>query len=229
MKVAKADATDTTEQRIRNAFITLTDTKGFDKMTVSDIAREAHINRGTFYMHYTDKFDLRQQLLDDLIDDVAQLLIRERDEMERVETADDLFGTDDILHALRYFKAHYAVFNAISRSNNDMGMYDRLKDVLQQMIVTQNSKAFGSTEFNERIPAEYAMEILVSGVASIIWLWIRHGCQESPETILDIIEINKSTAPINMLRPASGTAGMTTGMAADTATGEAATTGESTM
>ena len=48
-----------TEARIKAAFTTLVRTKGFDSMSVSDIARTAGINRGTFYMHYTDKFDLR--------------------------------------------------------------------------------------------------------------------------------------------------------------------------
>ena len=40
-----------TEAKIKAAFTTLVKNKGFDAMTVSDLAREADINRGTFYMH----------------------------------------------------------------------------------------------------------------------------------------------------------------------------------
>lgn len=66
-----------TEARIKAAFTTLVKDKGFDAMTVSDLARTANINRGTFYMHYIDKFDLRDQLLDDAIADLTSILIPE--------------------------------------------------------------------------------------------------------------------------------------------------------
>ncbi len=44
------------------------------------------------------------------------------------------------------------------------------------------------------------MEILVSAVSSIIWLWIRRGCKEAPEQICAIIEKNKTTAPVYIIR-----------------------------
>ena len=60
-----------TEAAIRSAFITLMKQKGLAAMTVSDIARLANINRGTFYKNYTDKFDLCQQLIDDAQNDLT--------------------------------------------------------------------------------------------------------------------------------------------------------------
>ena len=50
------------------------------------------------------------------------------------------------------------------------------------------------------IPHDYALEILVSAVSSIIWLWIRRGCKEAPEQICAIIEKNKTTAPVYIIR-----------------------------
>ena len=32
--------------------------KGFDAMTVQDIADRANVNRGTIYLHYMDKYDM---------------------------------------------------------------------------------------------------------------------------------------------------------------------------
>ena len=43
---------------IREAFFALLAEVGFAKMTVADICRRADINRGTFYLHYEDKFAL---------------------------------------------------------------------------------------------------------------------------------------------------------------------------
>ena len=36
--------------------------QGFDGVTVHDIARKASINRATFYAHYTDKYELLDEV-----------------------------------------------------------------------------------------------------------------------------------------------------------------------
>lgn len=47
-----------TELKLQQALTELLPTKGLANMTVSDICRTAGINRGTFYAHYIDKYDL---------------------------------------------------------------------------------------------------------------------------------------------------------------------------
>lgn len=194
-----------TEAKIKSAFTTLVKTKGFETMTVSDIARAADINRGTFYMHYVDKFDLRQQLIDDTIDDLTRILVEQTNPSgpttrRASESVCDAFQSRSIAKALQYMKDDYAFFDAISQSGNDMSLYEHFKDVLKRLIMTQakHRSAAPQTMYNG-IPADYAMEILVSAVAAIVWLWIRRGCKESPEEICLIIERNKTTAPADIL------------------------------
>ncbi|UUX33392.1 TetR/AcrR family transcriptional regulator [Fundicoccus culcitae] len=52
-----------TRMTINQVFIELVKEKGFENVSVKDIAEAAMINRSTFYSHYKDKFDLMQQLL----------------------------------------------------------------------------------------------------------------------------------------------------------------------
>jgi AcrR family transcriptional regulator len=47
-----------TRQLLQGALHTLMQTKGFDEISVQDIADAATVNRATFYDHYTDKFSL---------------------------------------------------------------------------------------------------------------------------------------------------------------------------
>ena len=54
-----------------NTFIDLLAEKGFEKITVNDIAERADINRGTVYLHYVDKFDL----LDKCVETYVELLL----------------------------------------------------------------------------------------------------------------------------------------------------------
>ena len=52
---------------IQEAFFALLAEVGFAKMTVADICRRADINRGTFYLHYEDKFALLDALIDEAL------------------------------------------------------------------------------------------------------------------------------------------------------------------
>lgn len=61
-----------TRQFIRDALIALIREKGFEKITVQDIAEHAMINRATFYLHYRDKYDLMQQNSDEILNELIE-------------------------------------------------------------------------------------------------------------------------------------------------------------
>lgn len=169
-------------------------------MTVSDLAREAGINRGTFYMHYIDKFDLRQQLIANTVDELTSILIPEDASSGESLDVDDIIRTDDIVEALRYIKRDYEFIDAISNGGTDMQLYDHIKDVIKRLLLSQVSRLRTPPSGFADCPQEYTWEILVSAITSILWLWIRRECRESPETICAIIERNKTTAPMDILR-----------------------------
>ena len=52
-----------TRERIESALLELLKTKPLEKITVTELARVALINKGTFYLHYQDIFDLYRQTL----------------------------------------------------------------------------------------------------------------------------------------------------------------------
>lgn len=62
------------KEKIKQAFIVLLETEGFQKMTISSLVKQAGINRGTFYLNYLDKDDLAQQLVNDFFTDIAAIL-----------------------------------------------------------------------------------------------------------------------------------------------------------
>ncbi len=189
-----------TEAKIKAAFTTLVKNRGFDAMTVSDLAREADINRGTFYMHYVDKFDLRDQLLDDVIADLTSILISEPRDDGGTLDVEDIITCQSLISAMRYIKQDYAFFDAITSSGNDMQLYERVKAVIKQLLLGQVSRLRKAPDGIPGIPWEYATEILVSSTSSVLWMWLRRGCKESPETISAIIERSKSIAPVDVLR-----------------------------
>ena len=59
---------------IKESLIKLLQTKDIHKITVTDICKEADINRGTFYTHYNDPLDLLQNIEDELFNKILEYL-----------------------------------------------------------------------------------------------------------------------------------------------------------
>lgn len=57
-----------TKAIIHRAFFDLLREKGFDRVTVTDICKRSDINRGTFYLHYDDKYALLDEVIDEALD-----------------------------------------------------------------------------------------------------------------------------------------------------------------
>ena len=55
---------------IRNALVTLMQQKPFEKITITDIVKEADINRGTFYAHYHDTAEVLDKIREEVVQDV---------------------------------------------------------------------------------------------------------------------------------------------------------------
>lgn len=66
-----------TKATIKKIFTKLLIDKGLNSLTVSDITRLANINRGTFYLHYLDKYDLLEKLENEIISDLTEILLKD--------------------------------------------------------------------------------------------------------------------------------------------------------
>lgn len=61
-----------TRASIENAFFELLAEKPLEKISVTELARRARINKGTFYLHYKDIYDLYSSILDHFFDNIIE-------------------------------------------------------------------------------------------------------------------------------------------------------------
>lgn len=64
------------------AAFTLFTQKGINDTSISDIAKKANMAKGTFYLYFKDKFDIRDKLI---ADKARQVICRALEEMNRVQ------------------------------------------------------------------------------------------------------------------------------------------------
>ena len=186
-----------TKSLIKDAFTVLMKEKGFQTLTVSDITRKAGINRGTFYLHYVDKYDLLEKLEEDLLNDLTEILLKKYD--NHFDNPKEIIPYQAILSALYYVKDDFDFIQVLISKNGDMSFINRFKELLQKSM-KEGILETGILNFSRKgLPEDYANEILLSSTASVILLWIKKGGVESPEEIAHIVNQSKDISPYELL------------------------------
>ncbi len=186
-----------TRAKIRRALTELIVEKGFDALTVSDITRRAGVNRGTFYLHFIDKFDALEQLEDELIAKLREALVHPGAARE-AQNACDMFPYPLLLQALKLVAADFDFVAAISGKGGDPEFHSRLKSVINGFL-DQGLELTRSQVRCDRFPSEYARELAISHVLSIINLWLERGGVEAPEEVARMIVAAKDVRPIDLV------------------------------
>ena len=163
-----------TKQAIRDSFLKLLSEKPIEKISVTEICREAEINRGTFYSHYTDPYDLRESLVEELI--------------EAVRARKQELGVTTRLTATQMFK--------LLKENQELcrifaGPYGAKEAMLK--IIRSNATAYMKQE-SESLSglSEYTQscvrEMLIASIASVVKCWFDSGMQEPAEEISRLLD-----------------------------------------
>lgn len=141
-----------------------------------DLTRTAGINRGTFYLHYVDKYDMADPFKNDTLDDLFHIL---SDESIYTDTRAVLFRT------LTYVKENFEFIYPISKSAY-VDFPKTIKVFVYEFLLTVPEFKETITAYYD-IPYQYALEVYLSSIESIISLWVANGGKESTEEIIDTI------------------------------------------
>ena len=63
-----------TQKMLKDSLIELMTERDFKNISVKDITERADLNRGTFYNHYTDTYDLLQKMESDVLADFQDMI-----------------------------------------------------------------------------------------------------------------------------------------------------------
>ena len=155
-------------ERIEKVFVELLQTKELDEIRVSDICKRAGLNRTTFYANYADIYGLADAIRNKLENEVTDLY---EDEITQ------RFNSNDYLKLFRHIKDNQIFYQTYFK----LGYDNEYKVIAYDVNLARE-------HFHNQL-VEYHMEFFRAGITQIIKLWLKNGCRESPE---DMVEILKS-------------------------------------
>ena len=159
-----------TKARLRQALAQLLLEKDLSSITVRELTDLADVNRGTFYTHYRDLYDMLDSYASDILQqditpilrDVFRFVGRNKDLCQVFLTRQAVDRFSQRLNTLIYHKCLAEWRELYQRYPNLSGLADRPEE------------------------GNYALEFVVAGAVGLIRAWLERGAQESPEEMAQL-------------------------------------------
>lgn len=199
-----------TRRVIRQCLTELLKTKRIQDITVREISEKADINRGTFYLHYRDIFDLMEQIENELLEELEDVLNHFK--------ASDLLSNPALVftRVFHLVKENSDMVSILIGQNGDINFVNRLKDIVREKCLKdwmelfrpgadggrQTSRSSQNTLLDDSAFEAY-YSFTVTGCIGLVQYWLDSGLKETPEQLASLVEqiISKG---LRMFQPEAG-------------------------
>ncbi|MFD2329397.1 TetR/AcrR family transcriptional regulator [Cohnella sp. GCM10020058] len=160
-----------TQEALKKAVIELMTEKNFDDITIQEIADRADVNRGTIYLHYQDKFDLLDRLIESHLNEMSEM----------DDWACELEWKDALVPYFEYFEKNYLFFSTMLASKGVPSSFrTRLLNSFMEGFKCEIDRDSGkNTDLTDDVMLQYAGTAYVG----IIEWWIKNGMPHPPRVM----------------------------------------------
>ena len=161
-----------TRRQLRECLITLLKEKKVQDITVRELTDMADLNRGTFYLHYKDVFDLLEKTEAELQEDFNQLVCK-HDAVDLKQRPSVIFNE---IYSLVYDNAD--LIEILLGENGDLNFVNRLKQLIREKCLKDWMEVFRS---GNAAAFDAFFSFIVSGCIGLVQYWLQTGLKETPE------------------------------------------------
>ncbi|WP_086348218.1 TetR/AcrR family transcriptional regulator [Candidatus Enterococcus clewellii] len=173
-----------THKMIIEAFFYLVEEKGFDAITVQEIADRAMINRATFYAHFKDKQDLYDQIFDFAVKaftsvvDADKTIRGNRLEVKKIEVL--LTQIYNNIHKNKNF------FLTIMDGSSNETLRRKLADILYEKYADTFAQ-LKITENDIEVPIDFIIEYMTSIFIGTLHWWVTSDTDMTPNHLARLV------------------------------------------
>ncbi|MFD2132881.1 TetR/AcrR family transcriptional regulator [Pseudogracilibacillus auburnensis] len=150
--------------------------KQISTITVKEICELADINRSTFYAHYSDLFDLLEQIEEELIEDMSMYLSAFKFDQE--ENALEM--TEKLIE---YFASKKEECQTLLNENSDSS-FEKKVSIVTRRFIMQN---WLEVKHLDEDISEYLSAFIISGSIQVMKVWLNSGMDKSPKEMAGMI------------------------------------------
>lgn len=176
-----------TRRHFYEALIELIQKHGFQSITVKDIVERAGYNRSTFYIHFQDKFELADNLLEMMLDGLEVAVGKPYLFGEKVYTTKLKAPSFNIIH---YIYQNRKFFELLTLDDTVPSLHTRMPLTITKIYMEQFKF---ETINNQPVNMDIFKHYTSYGFYGLMLQWITSGFEKSEEALIrDIIELTKT-------------------------------------
>lgn len=164
-----------TRALLQQSLIQLMAEKEIKDITVKELTELADITRGTFYLHYSDIYDILKSMEHDMFMEFNEILNRSLSLGKRESTPEALL-TD----VFSFLERNRDLARVMMGPHGDFAFVNHLKDLVKERIYRDLARKKSGCEY------DYAEAFAVSGCIGVIETWLYHPAPLSPDKIAKI-------------------------------------------
>ncbi|MDK3158974.1 TetR/AcrR family transcriptional regulator [Kamptonema cortianum] len=171
-----------TRRALREALIALIAERGYDGISVSDIADRADINRATFYLHYKDKDDLLFRGMAEIYDAIGQHHLT-------ITREQILSGADDLMNDASDFehvRAHADFYRALFSERGSIAFTISMLDYLAETFCCHMLEPLAEG-IEPAVPTDFIGAFLSGAEIGVIRWWLTRGDAYSPQQVAQMM------------------------------------------
>lgn len=165
-----------TRKQLREGLARLLETKSIRDIKVKELVEEVDINRSTFYLHYSDIYDMLEKIEEELFQEI-------QDAMQTHPISADAHSLDFIRQMFQIMEDNRAICKALCGPNGDMAFVSRMEDVVGSEAVQVIEPLFKI----EKKQLRYSYAYCLNGCVGLIKMWLLNDGRETPEQMADIL------------------------------------------
>lgn len=168
-----------TKKQLRQGLTELLEEKSAKDITVRELSDLVDINRGTFYLHYKDIFDMIEQIEMEMFEDFHNVLTK--------HPMESLNGKPlpMLIDVFRFVADNADMCKALIGEYGDMAFINRLKGLVQDRCLNDWMAMFNTGKSQN---FEHFYSFIVSGCIGLLQNWLESGLKESPEYMASLAE-----------------------------------------
>ncbi|MBV7506765.1 TetR/AcrR family transcriptional regulator [Bacillus sp. sid0103] len=183
----KTQRQNRTKEHLKQALIELIKEKGYHSVTVKDIVDNASYNRSTFYIHYTDKIELAEELLVSMLQGLEASVGKPYVPGQKVYSAK---LNAPSLNIVSYIYKNRNFFNLINYDDTLPGLHTRFP---QTILKIYNEQFIFETINNIPVNMDYFKRYTAYGFYGLLHTWIQNGFVETQENFIqEVIDLTKT-------------------------------------
>ena len=175
-----------TRAQLRAGLARLMQQKNIKEITVKELVDEIDINRSTFYLHYTDIYQMLQSIEGELMEDILEAIKEHPLDPGMKEE-----GYSFAIQLFRILAANKDICAALMGPNGDMAFVEKIEKLVEDAVLPELFTMFPQN-VND---IKYAYAFCINGCVGMIKCWLTGDSDDPPEHMAYLTHNRVSEAP----------------------------------